>query len=262
MEVLDDLQEVRSDPAFVYRMSDDAVKKWAIKTRNRYMLILPLVLIIGVIVSQLKLTDLGRDWLNYMPTVIFMLVFTLIYSIYKGKNVVKNWRNFRITLTETEIIREADGLKTHHLGRDDIKEIRILKNGFIYVVGHDAVQNIIIPPSINRKDDLIEALSDYAQVKQVSNNYLLPAYLHYLFIAYPFLLLFTFVLDNKWFALASFTVILFLVIWTVSYMLRNPQVTTRQKIQSLFYLVILAVVAWKTASLFGIMPTIEQLLSK
>jgi hypothetical protein len=81
---------------------------------------------------------------------------------------VRQGRSLRLSVTQNQICREADGLPRVIINREDIKRIEVHKSGDLSVRGVQLSETIRIPRSIENRDELFYELRSWAPCADAS----------------------------------------------------------------------------------------------
>lgn len=104
------------------------------------------------------------------PALLWLLPALAIGLFRSYRQQVRQGRSLRLSVTQNQICREADGLPRVILNREDVKRIELHKSGDITIRGAQLTQTMRIPRSIQDRDELLHELQGWAPIAAASPN--------------------------------------------------------------------------------------------
>ena len=109
----------------------------------------------------------GTTTLFLIPLFLGIVVFVIRNLIKKQK---KAWESFELIIDDFKVERNQDGFPSISVSKTDIKEALEAKNGSITLVTKPSSNSIIIPFSVLKKGELVEAISTFTTLREAKNN--------------------------------------------------------------------------------------------
>ena len=112
--------------------------------------------------------------LVFTKSTMIMVPFFLLIVLFVIMNLIKKqkraWETFELSIDESKIERSQEGYPTISITKTDIKEAILAKNGSITLVAQPNANSIIIPFSVNNKEELLQIISSFTTVRELKKN--------------------------------------------------------------------------------------------
>ena len=186
--------------------------------------------------------------LVFTKSTMIMVPFFLLIVLFVIMNLIKKqkraWETFELSIDESKIERSQEGYPTISITKTDIKEAILAKNGSITLVAQPNANSIIIPFSVNNKEELLQIISSFTTVRELKkNNSLL-----YMYGAgiLSLIALFSFMLSTNFYLTIGLGVVLLIFnIWSFIQIQRNKNLDKKVKRASYFMIFMLIVIVGK-----------------
>lgn len=127
----------------------------------------PLLLIPFIVVLLFNQVS-GTTKLIQIPIFLLIIFFVMVNSVKKQR---KAWVSFQLIIDDFKVERIQEGFPSISVLKSDIVEAVEAPNGAITLIAKERSNSIIIPHSIENKEDLLREISKFVIIKKAKSNF-------------------------------------------------------------------------------------------